>query len=145
MAEGDAVYLEGLYQFKELPLERCTLEQLMWLTTSGRGLFAEYVTRALPEPDWFAPRYDAIDAAIQARCVVLDPVYVAGLYQFKELPLERCTVEQLMWLSMSGRALFAEYVNRTMELPDWFDARYDAIDTALQTATGAPPGSDASV
>jgi hypothetical protein len=135
MAEGDAVYLSGLYEFKDVPLERCTLEQLLWLATSGGALFAEYVHRNLPLPDWFTARSEAIDAAIAARCVVLDPVYLSGLYQFKEIPLERCTVEQLVWLNMSGRAMFAEYVNRNITVPDWFEARYAAMVEALDEAT----------
>jgi hypothetical protein len=137
MAEADTVYLTGLYEFKELPLDRCTLEQLMWLATSGGAFFAECVNRNLPVPDWFTARTEAINAAIAARCVVLDPVKLSGLYEFKELPLERCTVDQLVWLNMSGRALFAEYANRDMmeTLPDWFEARYAAMGEALDEAT----------
>jgi hypothetical protein len=61
----------------------------------------------------------------------IKPATIKGWSQFRYLALERCTTEQLMWLAAQGRALFAEYANRNRPFPTWFEARYNAIDAAL--------------
>lgn len=60
------------------------------------------------------------------------PPLIQAHNQFKQVPVDKCTREQLMWLAMSGRYFAAEYTQQGEDIPAWLEHRLTAIDALLR-------------